>query len=119
MKRKASATSFPFININAFAKLVKFIGSAPLIITEIVKMNTNVKPFENHDPVHHINSATIIGRPGSIKTYYVKMMIQAYQISYYRTELVFFLRFASLAQHGLSCNVFAIYYIKSRRSIAN
>jgi hypothetical protein len=75
MKRNAFATSFPFININAFAKLVKFIGSASLIITEIVQMNTNVKLFENHDPVHHINSASIVRGPGRIKTYYVKMLL--------------------------------------------
>ena len=119
MKRKAFATSFSFININAFAKLVKFIGGTSFIIAEIMQVNTNAKLFENHDPVHHINGSSIIGWPGSIKTYYVEMMSQVCQIGCYKIELIFFLHFASLVQCGRSYNFFAIYYIRYHHSITN
>jgi hypothetical protein len=54
--------------MNAFAKLVQFIGHASFIIAEVMKMNTNAKFLQHHDPVHHINGAAVICGPWHIKT---------------------------------------------------
>jgi hypothetical protein len=60
---------FPLIYVNAFAKLVQFVGCAPVVVAEIVKMNPDAEVMKHPDAVHHINGSTIIGGPWHIQAY--------------------------------------------------